>query len=253
MAKTGKPNLIAIAWAAAFMIAVVSPGAFGQGLTAPAQKLDIEKIVRDYLLNNPEIVVEAIGEYKRRQAHVKQQATRQLIVSRRDEIERDPGSPAGGNPKGDVSVVEFFDYQCGVCRRVHSIVAELVKSDPGIRHVYKEWPILGAGSVLAASAALASRKQGKYLVFHDALMTAGGKLTGGWVWKIAGSVGLDVTRLRRDMGSKEISEILKRNHALAEALKLRGTPSFAIGDELLRGGRDLEGMRAVVAKVRKGS
>ncbi len=259
MVRTGRLGPTAVAWAAALMItgmiAVASAGAFGQDAAAPApvRKSDVERIVRDYLLNNPEIVIEAIDEYERRKAHADRQSSRLLVGSRRQEIERDPGSPVGGNPKGDVTVVEFFDYRCSVCRRVHPIVAELVSSDSGIRRVYKEWPILGPGSVLAARAALASRKQGKYLAFHNALMEAGGKLTGARVWELAGSVGLDVDRLRRDMGSKNIGKILKRNYALAEALKLRGTPSFVIGDDVVRGGLDLGGMRAIVARARKGS
>lgn len=219
----------------------------------PGQTRAIEKIVRDYLIRNPEIIIEAMDAYRKKQEQAEADATRRTLVERRAELRRDPGSPVSGDPDGDVSLIEFFDYRCGVCKRVHPIVAELMQSDRKLRRVYKEWPILGPESVFAARAALAARRQGKYLVFHKALMEAKKSLTPALVIVIAAKVGLKVKRLRRDMESPEIDAILKRNYALAEALKLRGTPSFVIGDELLRGGRDLQTLRRIVDRQRKES
>ena len=161
-----------------------------------------------------------------------------------------PESPVGGNPKGDVTVVEFFDYRCGVCKRIHPIVDQLVKSDPNIKRVYKEWPILGPNSVLASRAAIASRKQGKYLSFHKVMMEANSAFGESAIMAMAQSVGIDTAKLRRDMRSGETDTILRKNYALAEKLKLNGTPSFVIGDTLLRGGRDLDSLRAIFAEAR---
>ena len=137
-----------------------------------------------------------------------------------------------------------------MCKRVHPIVAKLIEEDPKIRRVYKEWPILGPDSVTAAHAALASRKQGKYFAFHKALMEARGRLNRDAVMKVAKRVGLDTTQLARDMESPEIKQILRQNNTLAAALKLNGTPSFVIGDTLLRGGRGLAGLQKLVAEAR---
>lgn len=215
-----------------------------------AGKAEIERIVRDYLLRNPEIIVEAFDAYKKKQATAEQAAVTAALKARKAEIENDPDSPVGGNPSGDVTLVEFFDYRCGVCKRVHPVVAALIKSDSKIRRVYKEWPILGPNSVYAARAAMASRKQGKYLAFHDAMMASGTKLTPQAVLVIAKNVGLDTDRLTRDMKDRGITDAFNRNFKLAEALRINGTPSFVIGDTLIRGARDLDTMRKLVAEAR---
>jgi protein-disulfide isomerase len=219
----------------------------------PGQTKAVEKIIRDYLIRNPEIIVKALEAYTKKQEQAEIDATSRTLAERKTELRRDPGSPVGGDPGGDVVVIEFFDYRCSVCKRVHPIVAELMRTDKKIRRVYKEWPILGSESVFAARAALASRRQGKYFVFHNALMEASRSLTPALVMTIAKKVGIDGKRLRRDMKSPEIDAILKRNFALADALKLRGTPSFVIGDELLRGARDLQTLRRIVDRQRKES
>lgn len=226
--------------------------ASGQGSAAGQAEVEreIERIVREYLLKNPEIIVEAFEAYKKKQEAAEQAAITAALKTHRKEIETDPNSPVGGNPSGDVAVVEFFDYRCGVCKRVHPVVAELIKSDSKIRRVYKEWPILGPSSVYAARAALASRKQGKYLAFHDAMMASRTKLTPQSVMVIAKNVGLDIGRLSRDMKDSKISAMLDRNFKLAEALRINGTPSFVIGDALIRGARDLDTLKKLVADAR---
>ena len=222
----------------------------GEALT-PAQKEAVEELIRDYILRHPEIVEEAAGALQRKRDKAERDAVQAALKQNRNELFFDPAAPVGGNVEGDVTVVEFFDYRCPVCKRAHPIVAELMRSDKMIRRVYKEWPILGPDSVRAARAALASRKQGKYLAYHDALMVAPGKLGAGAVFAIAKRVGLDVDRLRRDMNDPGIRRTLSRSFALADALKLNGTPSFVIGDTVLRGARDLATMRHLVAQARK--
>lgn len=215
-----------------------------------ADRAAIEKIVRDYILNNPEIITEAVQILKDRKTQADAAADRALLRANRAALLTTATSPVGGNPKGDVTVVEFFDYRCGVCKRIHPIVDELVKSDPNIRRVYKEWPILGPNSVRASRAAIAARKQGKYLSLHQVMMKANSTFSEAAIMAMAKSVGLDTARLKQDMRSAETDSILRQNYALAEKLKLNGTPSFVIGDTLLRGGRDLESLRAIVAEAR---
>lgn len=220
--------------------------------TSDADKAAIEKIVRDYILQNPEIITEAVQILQSRKKQAETAADRQLLAANRAALLDNSASPVGGNPKGDVTVVEFFDYRCGVCKRIHPIIDQLVKSDPQIRRVYKEWPILGPNSVLASRAAIASRKQGKYLSFHKVMMEANSAFGESAIMAMAESVGIDTARLRRDMRSAETDTVLRDNYALADRLKLNGTPSFVIGDTLLRGGRDLESLKAIVAEARAG-
>lgn len=226
----------------------------GKNVSGPDPKA-VEKIIREYLLKNPKIIVDAIEAHQRNVAAQEELALRQTIIARRDEIRHDPDSVVGGNIKGDVTVVEFFDYRCGVCKRVHPIVDQLVKQDGKIRRVYKEWPILGPQSVFASRAAIASRKQGddKYLDFHNRMMEARQALTSDAVLRIAKVAGLDPARLERDMRDPEISKIIQRNYGLAQSLRLNGTPSFLIGDTLLRGARDVDTMLNLVKQARKKS
>ena len=215
----------------------------------------VEKIIRDYLLKNPKIVVDAMKAHQRNAAAQEELAVQRTIKARRKELRHDPDSVVGGNFLGDVTLVEFFDYRCGVCKRVHPIVNQLVKRDGKIRRVYKEWPILGAPSVFAARAAIASRKQGddKYLEFHHSMMSAKQSLTPDIIMKLATSTGLDPARLKSDMRAPEIDKIIQRNYELAQSLKLNGTPSFLIGDTLLKGARDADTMLNLVREARKKS
>ncbi len=242
-------NLFRLFIAAAVLTLAVGPASSAESLSE-TQKKEVEAVVQDYLLNNPEIIAKAIEVLQARKREAEEQQSKAALVAQRSQLFNDPTSPVGGNPSGDITVIEFFDYRCGVCKRVHPIVAKLIKDDSKIRRVYKEWPILGPDSVLAARAALASHRQGKYFAFHNAMMEARARLNKNVIMTIAKRVGLDTTRLARDMESPEISRILKQNFALAEALSLRGTPSFVIEDTLLRGGRDLATMQKLVADAR---
>ena len=238
--------------ALAAVIGLPGQTAFAQdaGGFSTADKAAIEKIVRDYILENPEIITDAVRILQNRKEMADSAADLQMLAANRDALLNNPASPVGGNPDGDVTVVEFFDYRCGVCKRIHPIVEQLVKTDPNIRRVYKEWPILGPNSVLASRAAIAARKQGKYLALHKVMIQATSSYSEDDIMAMARSVGIDTARLARDMRSPETDAILRDNYALAEKLRLNGTPSFVIGDTLLRGGRDLDSLRAIVAEAR---
>lgn len=226
--------------------------AFGASAAAqaPADKEAFGKAVREYLLENPEVLVEALERYKEKEQQAEVAAFAKTFAQRRTQIVDSPDRPAGGNPQGDVTVVEFFDYRCGVCKRVYPIVQDLLKGDRNIRMVFVEWPILGPESVFAARAALASRGQGKYEVYRNAMMAAR-TINESAVFEIARQVGLDVERLRRDMERPEIEAVIRKNYEIADALSLNGTPTFIIGDQLVKGGRDLATMRQMVTEARK--
>ena len=158
-----------------------------------------------------------------------------LLSSRRDVLERDPNAPVLGNVDGDVTIVEFFDYNCPYCKRVKPEIQALMAADPDIRLVYREWPILGEGSVFAARAALAARNQGKYEEFHWAMMGLQGRAEEASILNAAVEIGLDVDKLRTDMDAPEINEHIQTSMELAAALGFNGTPSFVIGEALVPG------------------
>lgn len=210
----------------------------------------VERIVREYLLANPDVIVEALRGLEERQRADERQRTSLAIRAHRDELLADPDAPVGGNPQGDVTIVEFFDYRCGYCKRVAPTVTQVLRNDGQLRIVYKELPVLGPESTLAARAALAAHGQGKYMALHEALMAASGPLTPDAIMTIAGQVGVDTAKLQEDMQSPEITARLQRNHVLARALGVRGTPAFVIGDELVPGAVDLATITRLVEQAR---
>lgn len=216
----------------------------------PAEVEAIERVVRDYLLRHPEVLVEALKEFEARVAQQAADAQRKAVAERRDELINDPAAPVAGNPDGAVTVVEFFDYQCPYCKSVAGTLVETVEGEGDVRIVFKEFPILGPASEFAAKAALAAHQQGKYLDFHLALMASRGKLSEDQVLVVAERSGLDLDRLRADMEAPWIVEALARNQVLAELLQVRGTPAFVIGDEVVPGAIGMERMRELIAAER---
>jgi protein-disulfide isomerase len=216
------------------------------------QRQAIEAIIHEYLTQNPDVLIEALRaaeEKANRDADAKAVV---VLKDRRDEVFNDPASPVGGNPEGDVTIVEFFDYRCPYCKQVQPSLQKLLDQDRKLRFVYKEMPVLGAPSVTAAHAALAARLQGKYEHFHSAMMATKGQITDEVVYQVAGSVGLDVDRLKRDMAAPEIEQAVKANLALAKALDIHGTPGFIIGEHIVPGAIELDALKDLVADARKG-
>ena len=222
----------------------------GAAELAPEQRREIESIIHDYLLQHPEVLIEAMRAAEEKVKTEAGEKAQQALAARRGEIFDDPGTPVGGNPKGDVTLVEFFDYRCPYCKQVQPRLKELLAGDHQLRIAYKEFPILGSVSVAAARAALAAHQQSKYEAFHEAMMAASGQITEDTVYQVAGAVGLDVDRLKRDMSSPQIDAVLKANHALAEALDITGTPGFVIGDQIVPGAIELSSLRDLVAGAR---
>ena len=217
-----------------------------------AQRKAIEGVVRDYLMAHPEVILEAVEALQRREKLAEAEQARQALRDNRAALFQNPADPSMGNPQGDVTVVEFFDYQCGYCKAVMADTQRLIKDDPKVRFVFKEFPILGPASVVAAKAALAAKSQGRYLDYHNALMGHRGQLDEDTILRLARSVGLDQERLKKDMDSPEVLKVIAANQALAEQLGIRGTPGFVVGDELVPGAIKLDEMKRLVAAARKG-
>lgn len=208
--------------------------------------------VRDYLLKHPEVILEAVQLLQDRQQAAQADQVKQVIVARSGEIFLDPASPVGGNPNGDVTLVEFFDYNCHYCRGVAPTVAAVLQADPGVRLVYKEFPILGASSDVAARSALAAYRQGKYALLHDALMQLPQPFSEESVLATAATLGLDVERLKRDMADPAVAEAIGRNSELAAALGITGTPAFVIAGQVIPGSVDRPTLEGLIAQARKG-
>jgi protein-disulfide isomerase len=230
---------------------VVAAGAAWAADPPALTKEQIETIVRDYIKAHPEVVVEALQNMETQRREAARQQARQNIVARRDELLKDAGSPVAGNPSGDVTIVEFFDYACPHCKNAEPTVKQLLQDDTNVRFVYKELPILGESSVTASRAALASRAQDKYLPFHNALMALKEQLTDAAIFRVAREVGLDVDRLRKDMSAPAIDEAIKKNYDLAQALAITGTPAFVIGEDVAPGAVPLPRLKQMIARARQ--
>jgi protein-disulfide isomerase len=212
---------------------------------------EVKRLALEAILENPEIVMEAVGLLQQREEAAAAAAAQATLSEQRAALEDDPNAPVLGNPEGDVTVIEFFDYNCPYCRRALAQVDELIARDDGVRVVFREWPILGEGSVFAARAALAAREQGLYQPFHEALMGARGRLDEVAVMAVAKDVGLDADRLRADMEAPEVAAHIERSFALAQSLGFSGTPSFVVGDQLAPGLVDADQLAAMVEAARE--
>lgn len=214
---------------------------------------DVRGIVQAYLTEKPDVVIDAIRAFQAREDKREAEQRNATIASMWDEISAVEGDPVIGNPQGDVTLVEFFDYRCGYCKRMTPEVNALVEEDPKVRIVMKEFPILGPESVIAARVALAADRQGRYAEVHDALMSHTGQLDSDAIYGIAEAAGLDMERLRADMQHPEVDATLQRNMELADSLEIRGTPAFVTRTGITPGAVSRSALRDMVAKARKGN
>jgi protein-disulfide isomerase len=244
---------MAIARMTGFALVVLAAGAVTPVLaeTGDKEKQAIKKIVREYILEHPEIIAEAIDKLREREKTAREESQRQAMATLAPQIYDNPKTPEMGNPKGDVTIVEFFDYQCGYCKRVFPAFMNVMKSDKNIRVLWKELPILGPVSRFAARAAMAADKQGKYFPYHVALMELRGQLTEDKVMQTAQEVGLDMKKLVKDMASPEIDRYLDETLHLAQSLGINGTPAFLFGDQLVPGAIEEDQMHELIEQHRK--
>ena len=221
----------------------------GFAQSVPAQSMtddQVKQLALEAILENPEIIMQAVAILQQRE---KEQAASGANTVRL-EVESDPNAPNLGNPEGDVTVVEFFDYNCPYCRSAGQTVQALLAADENVRVIYREWPILGDDSVMAARAALAAREQGKYDAFHWALMNGEGRVTEALIFKVARDLGMDVAQLEADMVSPAVEAHIALSNALAQQLGFTGTPAFIVGDKTAPGMLSLDEITTLVAEAR---
>jgi len=239
------PRVLSIfLFAAALFIATPPPASAADKFT-PAQKTKIEELIRSYLLEHPELLLEVMERLEEKQKTAARDGAREMIQRHQAELFQSTNDFVI-NPEGTIPMVEFFDYQCGYCKRILDDVMKLAAANPDVRVILKEFPILGEGSVMAARATLAAQKQGKYLEMHNALMSMRRQIDDAAVMAVAADLGLDATQMREDMASSEVQSIIDENLALARRMNIRGTPTLIIGDNLVPGAISFEQMLALV-------
>ncbi|WP_299657692.1 DsbA family protein [uncultured Tateyamaria sp.] len=233
-------------------------------IALPAQALDLSQMtdeerqifreeVRSYLMDNPQVIMDAVQVLEQRQAQAQAQADLSLVSDNADEIFDDGFSFVGGNPDGDITLVEFLDYRCGFCKRAHGEVAKLLESDGNIRLIVKEFPILGEQSVLASRFAVATKQiagPDAYKGVNDALMEMTGDVSMLTLRRMATTFGLDAEAIEAHMDTESVTDEIRRTRALAQRLQITGTPTFVLQDELLRGFLPYDEMQALIEEKR---
>ena len=244
-----------LVFAAATLLAVSTTAAPAQSIS-DAQRGEIERIIRDYLLKHPEVLQEAIGELEKQQAKAEAEKHKTAVKDNAEALFNSSRHVVIGNPKGDVTFVEFFDYNCGYCKRALDDMMALMKADPNLKVVLKEFPVLGPGSQDAARVGVAVRMQDKsgkkYLEYHQKLLTGRVQIDKARALAVAKEIGLDVARIERDIGGDEVRASLEESFKLAEKLGLNGTPSYVIGSEVVVGAVGLAGLKEKVNTARCG-
>jgi len=233
----------------------LAPAALAQGpVFTEQQKQAIGEIVKDYLLKNPEVLTEVISELEKRQAEAQQAAQAGAVKETRQSLLNASHSYVVGNPSGDVTLVEFFDYNCGYCKKALADVQTLVKSDPKLRVVLKDFPVLGPDSVEASRVSLAAKNQlqgQKLFDYHVKVMDTRGRVNGERAMAVAKEMGLDMARLQKDMESPDTRKALQENMELGDKLSLTGTPAFIVGETVVPGAVGLEPLKQLVTNVRQ--
>lgn len=230
----------------------------------PAAALDLDAMsdderaafgeaVKSYLMENPQVIMDAVAVLQEREQQAQEQADISLVSDNAADIFDDGFSWIGGNPDGDITLVEFLDYRCGYCKRAHDEVAKLIESDGNIRLIVKEFPILGPQSLVASQYAIATRQvagDDAYKALHDALMTFSGDISLVSLNRIAGSLSLDASAIEAKMDSDDVMVEIRKTRELAQRMNITGTPTFVLEDELLRGYLPYDQMEVIVADKR---
>jgi protein-disulfide isomerase len=245
-------HVVLIAVLGALALGTIAPRRASADPSMPPDKAALDQAIHDYLMRHPDVVLQALKAGQEQADAQAAEQSRRTIITKRQELVAAPDDLVQGNPKGDVTLVEFFDYRCPYCKQVEPSLDALLKEDGKLRIVYKEFPILGEASTYATHVALAAKQQGKYAEFHRAMMATKGEIGDDAVLDVAAALGLDMAKLKADMAAPEIDKLIDRNYALADALDIQGTPALIIGDTLIPGAADLDTLRKDIAAVRKG-
>ena len=251
-----KSILRSFAAACAVILSLAAASSSNADGFSSSQRSEVERIVREYLIAHPEVLQEAMNELDKRQTAAQAEKHKAAIKQYSDALFSSPRQVVLGNPNGNVTFVEFFDYNCGYCKRALDDMLALLKDDPKLKVVLKEFPVLGPGSVEAAQVAIAVHMQDKtgkkYLEFHQKLLTGRGEANKARALAVAKDIGLDMARLDKDLASPEVKATLQESFKLAEALGLNGTPSYVIGDNVVVGAVGLEALKEKVNASRCG-
>ncbi|EDQ04018.1 Disulfide bond formation protein D [Sulfitobacter indolifex] len=245
-------RLIAPAFASALALAAPA-GAMDLTELTDAERAQFRAEVRAYLMENPEVILQAVEQMQNNQAQAQMQADFDLVSANADAIFDDGYSWVGGNPDGDITLVEFLDYRCGYCKRAHGEVAKLLETDGNIKLIVKEFPILGEQSMLASRFAVATKQVAggdAYKQLNDALMAFNGEVSMPALRRLGESFDLDVAAIEAEMGSDAVAQEIATTRALAEKLQITGTPTFVMQDEMLRGYLPYDQMMALVEEKR---
>jgi protein-disulfide isomerase len=243
-----------------FATAAIALALFGAPMAVSAQKFtdtqrgDIEDIIKNYLVSHPEVLEDAMNELSKRKAAAETQKQEEALNKNADEIFNSPRGVVLGNKDGDVTFVEFFDYNCGYCKHAMADMLDLLKSDHKLKVVLKEFPVLSEGSVEAAKVAVAARMQdpSKYLDFHTKLLGGRGPADKARAMAAAKDAGYDTARLEKDLNSPEVKSTIEENFKLAEDMGLNGTPSYVIGKQIVVGAVGLDGLKEKIGIARCG-
>ncbi|SLN15993.1 Disulfide bond formation protein D precursor [Roseovarius albus] len=233
-------------------------------LALPAQAIDLDSMsvdereafraeIRAYLLENPEVIMEAVSVLEQREAAAQQQSDVELVEQNREALFNDGHSWVGGNPEGDITLVEFMDYRCGYCKRAAPEVEGLLASDGNIKLVIKEFPILGEASVLASRFAIATQQvagEDSYKAIHDALIAFKGDISESSLGRLGEALDLDTNAIIAHMNSPEVDQVIAENHQLAQKLQISGTPSFVMEDQMMRGYLPVDAMQQIATQIR---
>lgn len=219
------------------------------GSSHPTTQPSIDHLIERYIQSHPEVIEQSLQALEAKREAEEKTRQKAALATKQKELLNDPGSPVSGNLSGDLTLVEFFDYRCGFCKRAAGAVTQLQQDNPRVRVVYKDLPILGEASELAAKAALSAKIQGKHQAFHEALLASKGDMTKESILAIATEVGLDAKQLEIDMLKPDLQTIIDRNRALAKDLGISGTPGFIVGTELVPGALDLKGLKELIARA----
>ncbi len=232
-----------------------TPQAPASQLFSADQQREIENIIKNYLVSHPEVLQQAMDALDQRQKAADADKARATIRDNKTAIFNSPHQVVLGNPKGNVTLVEFFDYNCAFCKRALNDMLDLLKTDPDLKFVLKEFPVLGEGSVEAARVAVAARMQDstgkKYIEFHQKLLGGRGPADKARALAVAKEVGFDMPRIEKDMTSDEVKQTINENMRLADALGVNGTPSYVVGEEVVVGAVGLDELRDKIKAERK--
>lgn len=220
---------------------------------SPEMRREFEALIKDYLIRNPEIMMDVQAALETKMEKLQTEKTAAALKDHAAELFQMSSAPAAGNPKGDITIVEFFDYNCGYCKKALPDLANLVQTDKNVRVVLKEFPILSKGSEEASKVAIAARMQGKYWDFHLAMLGLQGQANEASALKIAEKTGLDMARLKKDMTSAEVKKEIDDTRALAQKMGINGTPHFLVGDKVIAGAPEnlSEVLASNIAELRK--